>query len=169
MLYACDERWWCHYFANVAAVFRGELWTIADGARQRFDLHWVMGTDNAGLAPTLDRIHTGKNSGYQAIGLAYLFGAARIVLLGYDFTVGTKGERHWHGDHPKGLGNGGESRYATWARAMDALAKDLKQTDCQVWNASRRTALKCFRRVTLSEALDEQVPSPHRIGNAVGL
>lgn len=135
--------------------FKGELWTISDAARQEFDLRWIYGTDTGGLSPTLDRIHTGKNSGYQALGLAYLFGATRVVLLGYDFSVGPRGERHWHGDHPKGLGNGGESRYTTWAREMTKLADDLALTDCKVLNASRRTALKCFRRVTLETALDE--------------
>jgi hypothetical protein len=149
-------------------TFKGELWTVSEGARERFDLRWIFGTDAGGLAPTLDRIHTGKNSGYQAIGLAYLFGAARVVLLGFDFMVGPKGEHHWHGNHPKGLGNGGAMRYSTWARCMDVLANDLKRTDCVVVNASRRTALRCFQRVTLEDALDE-VRDPVRVRHAGGV
>lgn len=155
MLYACDQTWWRHYFRHVATTFKGELWTISDGARQEFDLHWIFGTEGAGLSRHFDHIHTGKNSGYQAISLAYLFGASRIVLLGYDFGVGPNGLRHWHGDHPRGLGNGGESRYVGWVREMSQLAQDLERTPCKVVNASRRTALKCYRRLTLENALHE--------------
>lgn len=155
LLYACDHPWWVVHFPRIATEFRGELWTVSEGAREQFGLRWVMGTDNAGLCPDPDRIHTGKNSGYQALGLAHLFGVRRIVLLGYDFCVGTQGEKHWHGDHPKGLGNGGFNRYNAWVRAMEPLAVDLARAGVKVVNASRRTALKCFRRNTLENALDE--------------
>ena len=37
-----------------------------------------------GLSRTQGVIHQGKNSGYQALNLAYLLGAKRILLLGYD-------------------------------------------------------------------------------------
>ncbi len=84
-----------------------------------------------------------------------MFGAARVVLLGFDFMLGAHNEIHWHGAHPKGLGQGAASRYPVWARAMNDLARDLKKTRCEVLNASRRTALKSFPRVTLETALHE--------------
>lgn len=156
MLYACDVTWWRHHFPRVATGFGGELWTVSEVARDQFGLAWVFGTDYAGLSAASDYIHTGRNSGYQAISLAYLFGAVRVVLLGFDFMIGPRGERHWHGNHPKGLGNGGESRYRSWVHAMDVLAVDLKRTSCKVLNASRRTALRSFQRVTLETALNER-------------
>lgn len=155
VLYACDHPWWRRYFPEVAATFKGELWTVSEGARDEFDLRWVFGTDNAGLCPDPDRIHTGKNSGYQAIHLAALFGARGIILLGYDFCVGERGQTHWHGDHPQGLSQGGHRRYAVWMDAMKPLAVDLKAAGVKVLNASRRTALKCFQRITLENAFHE--------------
>lgn len=155
VLYACDLTWWRHHFQRVATEFAGELWTVSEVARDQYGLAWVFGTDNVGLSPGPDYIHTGRNSGYQSIGLAHLFGAARVVLLGFDFMIGPAGERHWHGNHPKGLGNGGESRYRSWVQAMDILATDLKRTPCKVLNASRRTAIRSFQRVTLETALNE--------------
>lgn len=93
------------------------------------------------------------NSGYQALGLAYWLGARFVTLLGYDFCVGKAGARHWHPDHPKGLAQGTPSRYPVWARLMGTLAADLKTEGVEVVNASRQTALRCFPRRELAEAL----------------
>lgn len=137
----------------MAVAFAGELWTIAEGASQRYGLRWIFGQEGSGLSPDPSYIHTGMNSGYQALHLAAVFGVRRVVLLGYDFSTGAGGRRHWHGDHPKGLGNAPPTRYPAWARAMDELAQDLKRAGVEVINASRRTALRCFPRRDLSEAL----------------
>lgn len=137
----------------MATKFQGELWTVSEGARERFGLRWIYGHDGGGLSPDPTYIHTGKNSGYQALGLAAVLGARRVVLLGYDFMTAQDGRRHWHGDHPKGLGNAPPSRYPSWARSMNQLAVDLKRAGVEVINASRRTALKCFPRVDLGDAL----------------
>lgn len=153
LLYACDETWWQHHYPKLATVFSGELWTISEAARERHGLRWIFGQEGSGLSPDPTYIHTGMNSGYQALGLAALFGARRIVLLGYDFTVGPGGRRHWHGDHPRPLGNAPPSRYPAWANAMNVLATDLKRSGVEVINASRRTALRCFPRRDLTEAL----------------
>lgn len=155
VLYACDQPWWVIHYPRIAREFLGELWTVSEGAREQFGIRWVMGRDQSGLSTDPSMIHTGKNSGYQAIGLAHLFGCRRILLLGFDMAVGPDGRKHWHGDHPAGLGNGGYNRYNAWIRCMATLAQDLKRARVEVVNASRRTALKCFRRDTLENALDE--------------
>lgn len=92
----------------------------------------------------------GSNSGYQVINLAAQFGARRIILLGYDFKR-TGGKSHWHGDHPRPLGNLGNLRM--WCEHMGLLARDLAAAGIDVVNASRETALTCFRRMPLEDAL----------------
>jgi hypothetical protein len=108
-------------------------------------VHWIEGIDAPGLAypQRHDVIHTGYNSGYQAIGLAALFGATRILLLGFDFA-NLGAQVHWHGNHPTGLANGGQ--YPLWIAAMNRLAEDLQKSHIEVINCSRRSALKCFPR-----------------------
>lgn len=110
----------------------------------------MRGEDCCGISRQPDTIHTGMNSGYQAIQLAYLWGATKIILLGYDMQK-TGGKAHWHGDHPKGLGNCGN--FSKWILAMNDLAKDLKVEGVEVVNCSRQTALKCFRRAELKDTL----------------
>jgi hypothetical protein len=155
--------WWNAYFPELSRSFHGEMWTVSNAARDRYGLRWVFGADREGLAPKNDYIHTGRNSGYQAISLAYIFGVKKILLLGFDMQR-TNGKSHWHGDHPRGLGNG--SRYQGWIIAMNKLAKDLADKGVTVINCSRQTALKCFPRSTIQKELpDEVLPASDERGS----
>lgn len=95
-------------------------------------------------------IFHGNNSGYQAIGLAYTWGAARVILLGYDCQF-SGGKRHWFGDHPRGLNNA--TGIECWKRAFPKLAKDAEHVGLAIVNASRQTALTCFPRMSIEDAL----------------
>lgn len=157
VLYACDATWWDMHFSEVAKGFKGaELWTIDSRSRDRYGLHWIYGYDHGGLSRTTAHIHTGQNSGYQAISLAHYFGATRILLLGFDFQR-SNGKTHWHGDHPRGLGNGG--RYSAWIKDMNLLASDAKKLGLEIINCSPKTALHCFHRSTIQKALCTSVDS----------
>lgn len=151
VLYACDNTWWQEYFPEVATGFKGaELWTVAPGARNAFKISWVHGAKMRGLSRKPGEINTGMNSGYQAIGLAHMWGAKKILLLGYDMQR-TGGRVHWHADHPRKLGNGG--RFSDWAVEMGYLASDALKIGVEIINCSRQTALRCFPRSTIQEQL----------------
>lgn len=135
-LYAMDRAWWREHMAEVREAFRGELWApmLMDRVKRvRFD------------APVP------RNSGAGAVALAAKMGAERIVLLGYDAQK-TGGRAHWHGDHPKGLGNAGT--VAKWPEQFRALIGSLR--GAVVINASRATALTCFPRQSLELALEDE-------------
>jgi hypothetical protein len=136
----------------VTRLFRGsELWTVSQTAAKRFKLHYLRGDPHRrGLSTDASMINTGRNSGFQSLGLAHYFGASRVILLGYDFQR-TGGRAHWHADHPRSLGNGG--RFPAWVDEMKQLAHDLKDAGVEVINCSRTTALKCFPRSTIQEVL----------------
>lgn len=153
VLYACDEAWWRIYFAEVSKTFPGELWSTSEAAKNRFGTNWIHGHSKlGGLSKEKDMIHTGKNSGFQAIGLAHIFGAKRIILVGFDFQH-DHGRVHWHGNHPQPLGNAASANLGKWCREMEILASDLRKVGTEVINASRRTALKCFPRMALEDVL----------------
>jgi hypothetical protein len=82
--------------------------------------------------------------------LAFHFGAFRMILLGYDMQQ-TGGKSHWHGDHPQGLSR--SSPLGEWVKQFRSLATDLKAQGVKVLNASRQTALDCFDRSPLEDAL----------------
>lgn len=92
---------------------------------------------------------TGGNSGYQAVNLAYLLGASRIVMLGFDMT-GEGNRNHWHLDHAGGsMTNPTPNLYREWVQMFGRLARDLKAEGVELLNASRRTAIGSVCRVVL--------------------
>lgn len=167
MIYAADGRWWHQYggrqpdTARALRELRGELWAavgpngklrdewqlVPEDLRERIQFIEV-DKDEHRLCVKPGRIGSGGNSGHQAIGLAYAFGARRIVLLGYDMQR-TDGETHHHGNHAGRLPNGGN--FHEWRERMNDLAIDLRRQGVTVHNATRQTALKCFERVTAQD------------------
>lgn len=107
-------------------------------------------THRQGLNTKPGEVNSGLNSGFQAINLAYHFGARRIVLLGYDMQH-TGGKTHWHGDHPRGLTNA--EGISSWVKYFRPLAEDLARLGVEVVNCSTDTALTCFTRAPLEATL----------------
>lgn len=147
VIYGCDEGFWSTYIN--AMPLGPERWTISEPAARAYGMNYIESIDAPGLSESPRRIHQGGNSGYQALGLAHAWGAARAVLLGYDMQR-TGGKSHWHGDHKGGLANLGPALSA-WPGRFDAVHRQWPH----VVNASRQTAITCFPRVSLAEALIE--------------
>ena len=155
-MYACDPHWWEHYYAQIqAANFGAELWTQDEGASRNYLLNRMPGISEAGLG--LDKIHFGGNSGYQAINLAYLFGARKIVLLGFDMQA-TNGKQHYFGRHPYHQNGQGPSDalFKSWQQNFLQLARDLKAHNVHVVNATRTSALTMFDRGFIDQCFKEQ-------------
>lgn len=70
-------------------------------------------------------------------------------MLGYDCKHAADGKRHWHGDHPKGLGNAGS--VGKWPAQFRDVAQRLHGVE--IVNATRDTALTIWPQVPLEEAL----------------
>jgi hypothetical protein len=145
-LYGCDYKWWNHHFEDI--VFAGEMWTQDIHARREFGLNWVLGKAKAGFGK--DCVHFGSHSGYQAINLAYLWGAKRIILLGYDCrSIG--GKAHWFGQHAAGLNQ--QQGFITWLTHYQQLADDLSAEGVEVINATPESAINVFTKRRIHEGL----------------
>lgn len=140
VLFAFDCRWWELYAAEVREKFKGEC------------LAWCPGSGRQGVT-SLYRAQWFRNfhnSGACALSLAIVSGASRVVMLGYDCQA-TNGETHWHGDHPKKLGNA--RSMSKWPLHFKGIARYAEQQKVKVLNASRVTALTNFPRISLADAL----------------
>lgn len=96
-----------------------------------------------------EALHTGYNSGYQAVNLAVLTGARRIVLAGYDAKPNSDGRRHFFGDHPDGT----EAPYQHMISAFRNAVKWLDRAGVEVMNASPDSALVMFKKVGLQDVI----------------
>jgi len=161
LLYACDAPWWDRFAQDHlwevdgkqwagALNFKGHRVTQDAGAAYRWGLIHVEGKKGEGISLDPTYIHTGNNSGLQALNLAALLGARRIVLLGYDMGR-TGGRAHWFGDHPAGLQK--RTPFDRCIPAFEEAAPMLAVAGVEVVNASRETALTCFPRQPIKEAL----------------
>jgi hypothetical protein len=152
VVFACDVTWWNVHIEKVRQEFKGECWTTSKRARELHNINLILSEDNPGLN-TNKRVNLGGNSGYQAVNLAYTFGARTIFMLGLDCKPAEDGKAHWFGQHGKGLSQ--KQNYSKWKDRFPKLAKDLEKYNAKAYNLSRDTALTCFERMSLEEAIDK--------------
>lgn len=138
-LFAMDEKWWKVHKAEVERTFKGEGLTSSARAN-------LFGVKPA--CYVVKKYNHYGNSGAAALSLAIALGASRIYLLGYD-AQRTHAKAHWHGDHPKGLGNA--ASMPKWPEQFNKLKGAFP--DAKVINCSRHTALTMFPRMRLEDAL----------------
>jgi hypothetical protein len=151
VFYAGDYMFWKKHIDRMKKVkgTHTQFWTQDRAAHEHFHLNYVKGVNREGLGIGL--LHTGGNSGAQAINLAFHWGCRRILLLGMDMKEGPKGEKHWHGDHEKDLVQ--KQTFAEWIHRFEKIAADLKARGCEVVNCSPGSALPWFRMSTIEEEL----------------
>lgn len=147
VLYACDAKWWRWHHKHVAS-FPGMKYALQQAAGQYPGVQVLKIAGHDGIERVPTGLRTGKNSGYQAMNLAYHFGANRIILLGYDMQR-TDNKEHWFGDHP----NKGQSPYQAFVKRFEKAAPEWHKLGVEVLNCTRSTALTCFPRMSIQAAL----------------
>lgn len=149
-LYSGDFLFFKTYITDIRATFKGAVWTQDSSAAARWpEIRRIKGVNREGLGR--EHIHINGNSGAQAINLAYLWKAKRIVLLGYDMKLGPKGERHHHADHPKPCVQ--NQTFLEWMHKLAKVARDLKAEGVDVVNCTPGSAMTCFRMGELEKEL----------------
>jgi hypothetical protein len=159
VLYQCAATWWDRH--KGCPNFKGDKWTShgqeggTDDKRElaaKYGLHLVRG--KPGWLFSLDprHIHYGKNSGFQAINLAILMGGNPIVLVGFDMRS-ADGNRYFNGKHPTHRQQ--DYGFREFIEAFGFAARHLPR-HLTIINATPGSALKCFPRKTLDDALSHR-------------
>lgn len=128
---------------------RAEWWTGSQAGAKRWGLHWAKSCGKPGLGT--ERVHLNGNSGFQAINLATLFGARKVVLIGFDMRRAADGRQHWFGEHPAPLVQ--TCLFDEWIHKSEAMAKDAREQGIDIVNCTPDSALTAFRRANLEEEL----------------
>ncbi len=146
-LFSADFRWWER--RGPTLHFSGLKFTAHAKVPTKYpDVVQLQIRGRDGFDPRPTHITSGANSGHMAIHLSAHLGARKIVLLGYDMQQ-ADGRNHWHKDHDEQR----PMSFRIWKNAMTTLAVELRARGIEVINASRDTALQCYVRQTLEEAL----------------
>lgn len=156
--FAADRRYFKAYLRNmlsgetghVGPVLRERIVTCCNVSAKADRLQYVRAANRPGLGTY--ELTTGGNSGWMGLNLAYLYGARRIYLLGFDMQRGPGGLSHADGDHVKTCNVG--LNFSEWiARIERYAAPELKKRGATVINCSRSTALRCWPRSTIEAEL----------------
>lgn len=150
-LYAADWLWW--HVNNGAPSFAGQRWSVSPKAGLLFDDITVLGSVRSGGLSFAEGVINigipgGANSGHQAINLAVLMGAMRIILIGFDLQT-VDGEEHYFGQHAAPLNSG--SNLKGFATSIATIAADAG--GIEILNATPGSALEEFPMVDLHDLI----------------
>lgn len=104
-----------------------------------------------GLSLDPGRVVTGRNSGFQALNLAILAGAKRIILLGFDGRPNAEGKTHFFGEHPT------PTPAAVWQeiqKAFSAAESAIEAAGVRVVNCSPGSFIDSFPKMALQDAME---------------
>jgi hypothetical protein len=148
VLYACDRRWW--EWNKGVPGFAGRKLSLH---RTKYpDVECLRNTGGDGLETVhRDGVRTGKNSGYQAMGVAVHLGVRRIVLLGYDM----QGD-HFFGSHA----NRSRPPFDQCLPKFQTLVEPLRRAGIEVVNCTRTTALHAFPKARIEDVF-ATIPVDH--------
>lgn len=162
-VYACDRRWWVEYHAAVRSRHPdAELWGHDDGAGRLdgVELLRIAGwppksgsriIDNPGICLEPWVLHSGRNSGYQAINLAYHLGYRLVALVGFDMRCDDTGRQHFFGEYASDRLHK-RSPYGEWI----PLFRTIRSSDSfRVVNCTPGSALDAFEFRSLEDVRRE--------------
>lgn len=144
VLYAADTDWWDYH--DGVTQFDGERWTCAKESSLKYGINHIDYKPQEKWSSSPDWIATGGNSGFQAVNLAEIHGATKIILLGYD--MGFTNKKHWFGEHPSRINR--PSRYDEWIKRFNDAKPLIK---AEVINCTPNSNLKCFPMADLRDVL----------------
>lgn len=166
--YFADARWWQWHTDGIAkfwpwvsftaeqqraafSSFAGQKVSIFNTGLQIADpcVFLLRNSGREGLSLDPGGLHTGANSGYQAVNLAVLAGAKRILLVGYDMRY-SAGKAHSHNGHPLVMP---EAAYSQYAKKFSTMNPQLAKLGVEVINCTPGSAVTAFRKEELASAL----------------
>lgn len=159
--YGCNGQWWDQYWSPRLAQSPAEKWTCNEPAAKRYGLNWVAERNAPGLSTDPTVIHHGHGSGYTLLNLAYLMGAERIVLLGYDLKYAPDYDgraqeigstpRHYFGEYPAAIQHWPKVhvKQGVHVELLDLYRSVARQGLVEIINCSTDSALDCFTMVSI--------------------
>lgn len=163
VLFATNAQWWDFYWGrnDGPREHKCEKWTNNDESAHKYQLNFIRGVDRPALSVKPDRIHHGHSSGFCLVNLAFLMGAARIVLLGYDLKYAPDYDgrerhigcapRHYFGEYPGALQHWPKVSVekGIHVQLLKQYETVAAQGAVEIINCTPGSAIDCFPRNTI--------------------
>lgn len=152
-----DIGWWQRRVGAVREVFEGLIIGRGPyGSMYRASGKMINVAFRSGDEWSEDtRMLAGKNSGLAAMNAAYLMGAERVFLLGFDLRA-IQGRNNYHHLHDDASQRAAQNRYLNlFIPEFVKASKRIAHLGWEVWNLTPGTALKCFPERTIEWAMNE--------------
>jgi hypothetical protein len=107
-----------------------------------------------GISSDPTKVSWNGNSGAAAISIAANAGAKRIFLLGFDMKLGESQDQHWHDLYGRGKIEGKRVNKLPFGKHLigfPQIAKDAKKRGIEIINVNPDSAIKDFRKVSMTE------------------
>lgn len=148
LMYSCDKKWWDYHYKDVkfAGLKCSMQPTIYD------DVLYIENAGTKGLSLRPGFINTGGNSSYQALNIAVQLGVKRVCFLGLDMCA-QGNQTHFFGKYPADSKLERTETYQGWINHFNLAAPELEDLGIEVINCSPISALQCFKKMNVDEAI----------------
>lgn len=154
VLYWTDRPWWLAHYRNVIAQFGG--FCVGMNQPGTHGSKAIRDCGQIGLSVDPTGVCRGNDGGYGAINLAFLFGAKRICLLGYDMGSSPNGKTHWHEGHawnPETAAQMDQKCEKGFLPLYPYLKEPLERAGVQVFNCTPGSRLTQWPYISFHRAL----------------
>jgi len=147
-LYFGDHRWGISHFDDLMQ-FKGQIWTTTHVVHPK--VVKIMPAGNR-FSDDNSRVAVLGNSGFGAMNIAALGGAATIILLGFDMCL-VDGQANWHNDN---INAPEDYHYRIYQQTARQLAIDIQRAfpDLVVLNANPLSAMQSFEKIHPNDVID---------------
>ncbi len=148
VLFFGDKGWWDKHKDRVNAQYFNPVYSRHTFANKRY-----LKTSEEDLSDDPTSVVWHRNSGCASLNLALLYGATKIVLLGFDMQLGGDGNSNWHvNEVSKVAGHIYKAYLNGFAKMLPYII--LKFGDVEIVNANPNSKLELFPKMELEQALE---------------
>lgn len=146
-MFSADKVWVSKRHEQIKA-FTGEKYIAVTEVPSNHiaGVHYLDKIRATGLSLSPDAVHVSGSSGYGALNLAFILGAKKITLLGFDYK---ESSQHWYNPNHWNKTKNNIS-FPLWTAAFDSTVEVLQQHSVIVLNASVDSAVTAFPKIDLS-------------------
>jgi hypothetical protein len=130
-----------------------DTWTVNRLSFPPRNLHYLRRDTKLGLSDNPSVIHGGGTSGFGAFNFAYLKGATKIVLFGFDYGPNDEGEWHANQRHYDPNHQYDFETWKAWAASFNHVIPQMEKSNIEVTNASPTSRIEVFKRVSVEEGI----------------